>query len=264
MTTFADVKIEELEEVEEEGVVRSLIRNFLVTGLTATGLPTPLTQAKAASGIPQHGDAAPGNTNLVVYRRTARIVPNTPTACYVTVEYKTVGDWENSFIFSGGTNLSDIQTDVDYFGNRISLSYTYPETYPDENLRGQVYTTAINESVKSPETVLTATGSLYVEYPNEISAEWVGRLNSTFWAGAPAGYWLCTSCEFTPRDIGFGRPHLWQFTWTFQYKPQSWIVIAKIVDPNTGQVPADVVLNTGVKQIDWYPWKDFNIIFGNT
>jgi hypothetical protein len=180
------------------------------------------------------------------------------------VEYGTVADFANTFIFSGGASLQQKQTDVDYYGNRISLSYTYPNDYPNEELRGQVYTTAINETVSVPHLTMTATGSLYVEYPNEIALTWLNKVNSTFWAGAPPYYWLCTACNFRGRDIGLGRAHLWEFDWTFEFNPESWIVVAKIRDPNTGTIPDDVVDGVGVKTVDWYQPYDFNIIFGNT
>lgn len=251
--------------VVEEGVVVSLTRQYLVTNLDNNNEDSrTLVEALAKAGVPQHGDRAPGNTNLAVHRQSVTMAQDSPTKAIVTIEYKTVGDYRNSFIFSGGTNLNQTQTDVDYFGNRISLSYTYPNDYPDENLRGQVYTTAINESVMVPHTTLQATGSLFVDYPNDISRAWAGSVNSTFWAGAPAGYWLCTACNFRPRDVGIGRPHLWEFDWTFEYNPQSWFVVAKIRDPNTGNVPDDVVDGVGIKQVDWYPPYDFNTIFGNT
>jgi len=263
-TLVSDWSITELEQVEEEGVTRSLTRRFLAQGLANTNTDNrTLDEALAVSGVPVSGDKAPGNTNLVCHRRTVRPVQGSPSKAEITCEYKTVADWANSFIFSGGTSVNQVSTDTDFYGNRIALSYTYPGTYPIEALRGETYTTSISEQVFSPETTMTATGSLYVNYPDEISRTWAGSINSTFWAGAPANYWLCTRCDFTARDTGLGRAHLWEFTWTFQYRPQSWEVVAKIVDPNTGRVPDDVVLNTGVKTVTWYPTLDFNLLFWN-
>lgn len=250
--------------VEQEGVVVSMSRRFLVTGLTPTGIPTPDVQAFTASGVPQHGDSAPGNTNLKVRQREYSTVPDTPSSAYVDVQYATVADWANSFVFSLGGSIQQKQTDVDRLGNRIQLSWTYPSDYPDEQLRGQVYTTAINESVTVPHLTMTATGSLYVDYPNQIALEWMNKVNSTTWAGAPPYYWMCTGCAARGRDIGPGRSHLWEFDWTFEYKPDSWRVIAKITDPQTGNVPDDVVDGVGVKEVDWFLTKDFNTLFGNT
>jgi hypothetical protein len=250
--------------VEQEGVVVSMSRRFMVTGLTPTGIPTPDVQAFIASGIPQHGASAPGNSNLKVRQREYSMVQDTPSAGYVDVQYATVADYANSFIFSGGSSIQQKQTDVDRLGNRIQLSWTYPSDYPDEDVRGEVYTTAINESVTTPHLTMTATGSLYVDYPNEIALDWINKVNSTFWAGAPAYYWLCTACNFRGRDIGLGRSHLWEFDWTFEFNPSSWAVVAKITDPNTGNVPDDVVDGVGVKAVDWYLVKDFNTVFGNT
>jgi len=263
MAVVADL-VNTINVVEQEGVVVSMTRVFMVTGLTATGLPTPQQQAFVASGIPQHGDSAPGNTNLKVHQRTYEMVRDTPTAAMVTVDYKTVADWANSFVFSGGSSIQQRQTDVDRLGNRIILSWTYPSDYKDIALRGEVYTTAINETVTESNLTLTATGSLYVDYPNIISLDWSNKVNSTFWAGAPPYYWKCSGCTFRGRDIGLGRAHLWEFDWTFEYHPQSWAIVAKIRDPDTGNVPDDVVDGVGIKTVDWYYTKDFNSLFGNT
>lgn len=265
MATATKWKITEWEQVEEEGVVIALTLVWRTDALTNTyGDNRTLDEALAVSGVPQHGDRAPGNTNLVLHRRTPRPVIDKPTSAEVVCEYKTIADWENSFVFSGGTSLNQIQTDKDIYGNRITLSYTYPSDYPVEDLRSQVYTTSINESVYVPRMTMTATGSLYVNYPNQIAQDWAWHMNSTFWAGWPAGYWMCTACDFTARDIGLGRNHLWKFTWTFELNPQGWPVVAKIIDPNTGNVPDDVVEGTGTKSVDWYPSRDFNELFGNT
>jgi len=264
MGVIAD-RINTLNVVEEEGVCVSMTRQFMVTGLTPTGLPTPVDQALyLTSGVPQHGDAAPGNSNLRVMRRSYQMVQDTPSAAIIDVEYKTVADVASSFIFSGGSSIQQKQTDVDRLGNRIQLSWTYPADYPDQNLRGEIYTTSINESVTVPHLTMTATGSLYVDYPNEIALEWINKVNSTYWAGAPPYYWMCTACNFRGRDIGFGRSHLWEFDWTFEFNPESWYVVAKIRDPQTGNVPDDVVEGVGTKLVDWYLFKDFNVLFGNT
>jgi len=265
MATVTRWKITEYTQTEEEGVVTSAIQVYRVDGLDNTyGDQRTLDEALDASGMPVIGDRAPGNTNLGVFRRTVRPIESKATSCEVVVEYKTVADFQNSFIFSGGTATTQHQTDVDIFGNRIKLSYTYPSNYPVEELRNQTYDTAINESVLLPRTTLTATGSLFVDYPTQISADWVGHMNSTFWAGWPPGYWLCTECNFTPRDLGIGRAHIWQFQWTFELDPLGWPVVAKIRDPNTGNVPDDVVLGTGIKEVTWYPSRNFNLFFPNT
>lgn len=265
MATVTKWKIVEHTQTEEEGVIVSATEVYRVDGLNNTYADRrTLDEALDASGIPILGDKAPGNTNLAVFRRNVRPIESTPTSCEVVIEYKTVADFQNTFIFSGSTSLNQHNTDVDILGNKITLQYTYPNNYPVEELRGQVYTTRANESVYIPRTVLTASGSLYVDYPTQISSDWVWHMNSTFWAGQAPGYWLCTDCSFVPRDLGLGRAHLWQFTWTFELNPLGWPVVAKIIDPNTGNVPDDVVAGTGTKDVLWYPSKDFNVIFGNT
>ena len=266
MAVIADRGITTTNMVEQEGVIISLTREYLVTGLTNTyGDPRTLQEALNEAGVPQLGASAPGNTNLKVWSRDVRPETDSPTKAVIIVQYKTVADYANSFIFSIGSSIQQTQTDVDRLGNRISLSYTYPGDYePNPDLAGKTFTTAINESVTVPHMTLTATGSLYVDYPNQIALEWLNTVNSTYWAGAPAGYWLCTNCAARGRDIGFGRPHLWEFDWTFEYKPDSWNVVAKIRDPQTGNVPDDVIDGVGVKTVDWYRTKNFNVLFGNT
>lgn len=263
MAVISDL-VNTINVAEQEGVVVSMTRQFMVTGLTPTGLPTPADQALSNGGIPQHGEAAPGNTNLRVASRNYTMVQDTPSAAIIDVNYKTIADYANSFIFSGGSSIQQKQTDVDRLGNRISLSYTYPSDYIIEELRNEPFSTSINESVTTPHLTMTATGSLYVDYPNQIALDWINKVNSTYWAGAPPYYWLCTACNFRGRDVGLGRPHLWEFDWTFEFNPDSWYVVAKIIDPNTGRVPDDVIEGVGTKLVDWYLFKNFNTIFGNT
>lgn len=264
MTVRANI-LGTLNMVEAEGVVVSFSTQYMVDGLDNTYADArTLQEALSASGVPALGDKAPGNTNLAVHQRSVDMLQDSTTKARVTIDYKTVADYANSFLFSGGSSIQQKQTDVDRLGNRIQLSWTYPADYPDEKLRGQVYTTAINESVTVPHLTMTATGSLYVDYPNEIALDWINKVNSTFWAGAPPYYWLCTACNFRGRDVGLGRAHLWEFDWTFEFNPDSWYVTAKIHDPQTGTVPDDVVEGTGTKLVDWYVFKDFNSIFGNT
>lgn len=259
-------RIDTLNMVEQEGVVVALTREAFVYGLDNTYEDSyTLQEALNQAGVPQLGHSPTGNANLKVWSREVRMEPGCTTKASVIIQYKTVADYANSFIFSGGSSIQQKQTDVDRLGNRISLSYTYPGDYePNPDLAGTTFSTAINESVTVPHLTMTATGSLYVDYPNQIALEWINTVNSTYWAGAPPYYWLCTACNFRGRDIGFGRAHLWEFDWTFEYNPDSWYVVAKIRDPQTGNIPDDVIDGVGVKTVDWYRYKNFNSIFGNT
>lgn len=257
--------IETNEATEEEGVVVAYTTVFRAEGLNNTNADyRTLEEALAASGMPQQGDAAPGNTNLRMFRRTVQPIPGDPTQARVVCEYKTVADWEDSFILSIGTGLNSYQTNTDILGNLVQLSYTYPADYPVEDLQSQTLETAANESVMEPRITLTGTGTLFVYYPLQVTQSWLWHMNSTAWAGWPAGYWLCTACDATPRDIGIGRAPKWRFRWTFELNVRGWPVVAKIVDPNTGIVPPDVVEGVGTKSVLWYPSRDFNELFGNT
>lgn len=265
MATTIKWGIETNDITEEEGVVVSHVTVFRAEGLNNTYADyRTLDEALNVSGMPQQGDAAPGNTNLRMFRRTVQPIAGDPTQARVVCEYKTVADWEDSFILSVGSSLNSVNTNYDIYGNLITLSYTYPSDYPVEDLRSQVLETAIDEPVYIPRVTLTGTGSLYVYYPLQTVQSWLWHMNSTFWAGWPAGYWLCTGCDATPRDVGIGRAPLWRFRWTFELDPRGWAVVAKIKDPNTGIVPPDVIPGTGTKSVVWYASRDFNEIFGNT
>ena len=87
-------------------------------------------------------------------------------------------------------------------------------------------------------------------------------MNATAWRGWNAGHWLCTACDATPRDIGPGRAPAWRFRWTFELNVRGWNVVSKIVDPNTGLTPPDVVLGVGVKDVLWYASRSFSYPFG--
>ncbi len=265
MATAFKWGIEDHQLVTEEGVVTSGTFVFRTDDLDNdyADLRT-LQEALSATGLPQHGDAAPGNPNLRMFRQSVQPVAGCPTSARVVCEYKTVADWEDSFILSIAGGLNSTQTNTDIHGNIITLNYTYPADYTIEDLQNQPLESAMNETVYEPRVSLTGTGSLYVYYPLPVVQSWLWHMNSTAWAGWPAGYWLCTGCDATARVLGVGMAPLWRFRWTFELNVRGWPVVAKIVDPNKGIIPPDVVPGVGIKPVDWYPSRNFNDIFGNT
>ncbi len=265
MTVTADVKIEELELVEDEGVYVSLTRKFLVTSISSGFADTrQLSAAMTAAGVPAWGAYAPGNTNLICTGRKVTMLPDSPTTAMVTCSYIPVAQSQATFIFSGGTNLTQTTTQNDILGNQISVSHTFPVDDEDEDYAGKTKVSGANVSVLIPATTLTATGQLFVDYPDAISRYYVGSMNATYWAGTEPGYWMCTGCNFEGLAVGIGQPHLWRFTFIFEHSYVGWPLQTWYVDPRTGDPPADLVPGVGVKDVFWYGEVDFNYLFPNT
>jgi hypothetical protein len=251
-----------IEGSEVESYVTSATAHYLVVGLTATDTSI-IEEALNATNIPANASYMPGNTNLIVTRRDVRINSQDPTKAEVSIQYQSIGEANATFIFSGGTSLTQINTQTDRYGNQITVSHTYGSD-PDPEYSGQTLTQGGDLPVLMPQTTLTATGRLPVAYPLEVSQFWVGSMNGNFWASGNPYTWLCTRADFRAIDLALTRPAVWEFTFEFQHKLDTWIPYAFFVDPRTGKPPAGIVIGTGTKLIDWYGIIDFNVIFGNT
>jgi len=254
--------VSNLSATEEESIVSSLVCEYMVTGLTSDTTYI-LQEALLTSGVPQPASYAPGDYNMILCNRYPSLIEGTTDSVLVRCEYKSIAEARSTFIFSGGTSLVQITTQVDIYGNLIEVAHTFPaEADPDYS--GQTKFQGGDVPVMIPQTTLTCVGRLPVDFPDEISRYWTGSYNSQFWAGSPAYTWLCTRCDFVGKDLALNRQHYWEFTWEFQHNPQTWIPIAIYTDPRSGKPPADLVYGTGYKEVEWYGLIDFNELFPNT
>jgi len=257
MAIISDL-IEDLEASELEGHVDSATRKFYGTGAISTDAQV-LLEAFAAAGVPRAGDVFPGHSNLVCTGRRVRLLRNSPRNVEIVCNYQRLGLTRSGFIFSGSTQLGQVNTQLDRFGNQVFVAHTYPES--DPNYPSQTHLQGMDQSVLMPQTTLTATGQLQVAYPDFVSRIWTGSMNSTFWGGAEPGYWMCTRVDFSPLDVGWGRFRWWEFTFEFQMAITGWPVRIYFVDPTTGKPPTNLIPGVGYKIVDWYGEIDYNTLF---
>lgn len=250
--------IEELEASETEGHIDFLRRGFVAEGAAGDTM-TVLWEALNAVGIPRAGETAPGNTNLVCVGRQVKLLPNCTKNLKVVCEYRPLGDTNSNFIFSGGTSLAQASTQVDRFGNQISVGHTWPSDDPD--FPSKTHLQGLDMNVLQPQTTLSAVGQLQVAYPDYVSRLWVGSMNATVWAGANPFEWMCTACDFKPLDVGYGRLRRWQFRFEFQHALTGWVPETFFIDQRTGKPPFGLIPGYGIRQVDWYGQLDYNVLF---
>lgn len=248
---------------KDQDTIVDATRTFLVTGLTATTAVGKWVEAMAASGIPAYGDALPGNPNIICKTVECSIAPNGPDTNFmatVTAKYTTLGLEDGNYIFRCTSSLNEEVTNSDANGNLVTLSYTYPDPYPQNpSLQGVTVTQTPEMSVQLPQIVLTATGIDAVSKPVAVVADWVGYVNSDSWQGFPPGCWLCTAVPFEPLDLDASPPR-YKFTFEFQLNKKGWTQVVQFRDDN-GDIPADLVYGVGRKRIVTQGYKAFGAKF---
>jgi hypothetical protein len=206
-------------------------------------------EAMAASGIPEYGDALPGNPNIICKSVDCQVLSlENNRKAKVTANYTTLGLEDGNYIFRCTSSLNEEVTNSDANGNLVTLSYTYPTPYPQNpSLAGVTVEQTPEMSVQLPQIVLTATGIDAVSKPVAVVADWVGYVNSDSWQGFPPGCWLCTAVPFEPLDLDASPPR-YKFTFEFQLNKRTWKQFVQFRDEN-GDIPTDLVYNFGKKRV---------------
>jgi hypothetical protein len=257
MAVISDI-IETHAANETEGNLDYLVRRFIVTGLAYTGT-AGLWDALNAIGVPRANEWAPGNTNLVCVGRKVEFLSNSNTKAQIDCEYRPIADSKTNFIFSGGTQLAQVTSQVDAYGNQIAVAHQWPSNDPD--YPSQYHLQGLDMAVLMPQTTLVAVGQLPIAWPSAFAEFWVGSMNETYWSGADPYKWICSRVDFRGLDNGFGRQRRWEFTMEFQKNRNTWIPQTFFVDPRTGKPPSDLVPGEGIKNVDWYGVVDYNYLF---
>lgn len=260
-TVYADaIAHGELSVVDRQGTIESARRTFLVTGLVSTNYEI-IGEALNTSGVPQYGDSFPGNDNIIVVNRNARVLDeDNNRKVVVEVEYTTLGLEDGNYRFQCSTSISEDSTSGDVNGNLVSLSYTYPVDYENPQYAGLTSTQAAELTVYRPESTLSTTGITATSNPNGIVDSWAGYLNSDQWQGGAAGTWMCTRCDWVPHDLDASPPK-YKFTFEFQKKRASWTQTAYFRTDDTGKIPSDLVSGVGYKRVVTNPYRPFGDLF---
>lgn len=266
----ATVHVDQIEEVslnEEGGVIVELIRACKITGLdNASGDFTILQEALDAldtAGLTA-GSLLSGFENLVLTNRPLSVIDSSQTAVRATLDYQTISrTWRilslnNGFVFNGGTSLQQETTQLDAFGTQITVAHTFDASDPDFPSQEKIQGASASVLVPSPS--LIAAGKLATSFPDFITQDWAGSINSVPWRGAAAFTWLCSNVTFEPSDT-VSLPASWEFVFEFTYRSDGWEPQVVYIDERTGKPPPGLVAGVGFKQIEWYATRDFNALF---
>lgn len=271
---MATVTLDLIQDVscrEEYGFITGLTRMARVEGLNGSD-SSILAAALAASGMPAIGDEAPGNSNLILIRRSPKIMEGSPDKVDVQLEYivrtragftywSGLGINSGSlFTWSGGTNLSQATTILDRHGNQVSVSHTFSESDPNPDYAGQTLSQVPELNVSIPHSTVTGQGLLRASYPDAIAKAFTGYINSNWWAGEAPYTWQCVSVDWDPMDTS-SNPRVFQFTFTFEHNPFTHLPQVFYRDERTGRAPVNLVAGTGYGYVDFYPAFDFNRFF---
>ena len=286
MATAHVDRIDNLSLTHDKGIVTSLKRQVVVSGL-ATGSYKALFEALDACGI-AIGDAAGTSgeytsynlDNVFCFRRQVRTMDSTKGIAVVDLEYahwstfKTDeflmgGEVNNQTIsWSGGTNVSQVNSVFDYFGNTITVEHTYPADDPD--YPSMTLTQGGQIQAYEPQTTLQAECLWRITFPDlNVSRRYVGAVNGTAWKGDAPYTWLCTGVDFSSTNIISGQSYFngvafpgaygpeWKFIFMFQFNPDGWNPWVVFTDARTGKPPVDLIYDTGYRQVAWYAEMNF-------
>lgn len=241
---------------ERDGQLIRLVSEYHVSGLTTEDARI-LAEALTAAGVPAYGDALVGFNYIFVIGRSARLVPGTKDHVVVEVVYELIERQQFNGIFRGSTSLQQIQTQVDRFGTPITVAHFYDG---DPVFGTGTQYQGANVSVLAPRTTLRLPTWLYTDWPHALADIWRGRMNSTWWAGAPPLTWLVSDVTFQPANT-FDIPAKWNFEFEFTHDPTGHDPQVAFQDQRTGRPPQDIVDGVGLVTVDWYPELDYNYLF---
>lgn len=257
MATVYGALLDQLTLREEDNVRIELVRKFIIKGLTQ-GDSGALKEALADPGVPAFGSTTSDYPELLVTDRQAEIHPHDPTKAIITVTSKPAWRTEYFFAFEGSSTLQQKQTQNDGWGDQIYTEHTFDVFDPD--WPSQTRYQGGDVSVLAPQATLQTVGIVGASFPDWVAKQWIGFINSTWWRGDPAYTWMCTRVDWREHDLS-SNPAYYKFFFEFQHDPQSWIPQVVYIDPRTGKPPTGIILGEGAKYVDYYPARDFRVLF---
>lgn len=241
--------IDRITAVESNGIITAFTTSYLVEGISASSAYDLAQQAMNHADVPQPGDPHPENYNIGVVDRRMNLVEGNNSKVRIEVDYASWGSSHNlnQFVFNGGTNLQEVTASVDRSGTQVTVTH-------DGETQGVEFNPLF------PQSTVSATGDLRMQYPSLFSQNWTGFINAYPWAGNAANTWLITGVNWVSVDAST-FPRTFRFTIEFQHDSTGWQPEVVFIDPDTGRPPDGLVAGTGYKAVDWYPTTDFGRLF---
>lgn len=238
---------------------------YLVNGLTKTDLQV-ITEALGASGLPAIGSSPTGLDGIVLASMNVRAFEGDPSRAWVDCHYVARGSGQAialgvplggvagvsegnpgaNFNVEGAATLTSLNTNVDWNGNPLLVTYGAD-------------TQRVDATIDLAHQTVTISGPMASAFPHIIQAEWVNHINSAAWFGAGPYYWRCVDVTYSLANANT-RPWWWNWQFTFEYAPESWLMQVSFTDEN-GRVPTDAVIGNGRAVYQMNPMRDFNSFF---
>lgn len=233
-------RVDTLEADEDRGILERLVRNVRVGGLVTADWRV-LTEALTSVGLAA-GSSPAGEPDLILIRRTPKLVPGTRSFVDVRCEYErfdTTPRWE------GDVSVVQVSDRTDKDGNPVKLTYTYPDDYQhDPLLAGQEVSVVAEYS--TTKVLVERTGEFMIQMSDPVSygETLVNRVNDATWKGSPARTWKITGIQFTLFD-NTASPPWYRARVRIVKDPDTWDPTVAFVDPNTNEHPPDILDDDG-------------------
>lgn len=256
---------------EKNGRLVSLRRRGYVHGLTSTNPTAYVEEVLSSAAVPSPGSAITINGSLL-YLKSREVNAADSDALgdakvdliYERNEGSSEGDPEATPTLRGGTTLKQVETQKDAEGNQITVSHTWPSdangTYPNGKPKaGTTETQGGKIRVLVPMSTVSGSFLKATATPGAITKAYSGHVNDSTWQSGAPRTWMCTSATFELVDDTVDPP-LYKLDFTFEYDENTWDndTTAVFIDSSTGEAPSGLVDGTGIKQIEYYPEKNFN------
>lgn len=259
----------------KNGRIISLKRKGHITGLTTSGVdPESYLQEIESSGvIPKDSITIEGSKLYLVEYEISIDDQSGLGDARVDLSYHVAdgsssgggggGGSSTTPLLRGRASMKQIVTEKDRSGTAITVEHTWPAddkgVYPDGTRKaGTTERQGGTIRVLYPMKVLEGGFALNTSNPDGITDSYIGRVNSSSWRNGGPREWLCTNVEYELIDNSQSPP-LYNFTFTFERDDQTWDndTTAVFEDPATGNPPVDLIDGVGIKQIAYYPEKNF-------
>ena len=288
---IADI-LESVRWQEEDGVVTSIDRGFLITGLpvphgTGDGVPgipgMPVNDevmrfALDHGNLPGPGDSHPIESHLSVTKRTPRIIG--PRTVMVTVTYG--GSFEppftTNFLVSGGASVEQTERALHRLGQ--SGGPPYGSGNPGEQITVKWTPPGASDAIIQNgeitpfegRSVLSFVAQIARSDPWTIIPDYVNKVNlgSFFYApGAAPRTWLITDMNFdvVSKETPTSAP-IYEMSMTMRHNPDTWDPFVIYIDEKTGRPPGPdengqggLTAGEGYKRVKWHDEISFDILF---
>ncbi len=245
----------------------SLIRMVVVSGLTSVNGYERIHQAVLTlftqEGI-QIGTPHPAEPTAFLRSITPESLD--PKILVLRLEYK-VSPNRVSNISLGGS-VTQVQNNVDVNNDRVLLTYTYDDDYPEQERAGTSESTGVimNKLRRTIGVSINRQEQFALDGVTPIthvilldrSKLYQGKINNAVWNVDPngaVGTWMCQSIVANTIDGGFS----YQVVYKFQYRFPDWKEHVVFIDPNTDK-PAKDLDAASDKMIQQYEGINFNAL----